>query len=104
MCPCLMSPVVVYKKLMLRKKKEHKKIIFNKNDEKEFKNLLSKLGETVKSRRKELGFTQEDMENEPNPIEPRHFRRIEAGTNTTVKMLYILSKKLDISIKDLFDT
>jgi transcriptional regulator with XRE-family HTH domain len=60
------------------------------------------LSAALKKRRRELGFTQEDVADALG-IVARHYQKIEAGTmNVTLETLARLSAALDVQIRDLF--
>lgn len=66
----------------------------------EFHRQLKSLGANIKAIRIRANLTQEDMAEEPYPIEFRNYQRIEAGEqNVTFKTLFRLSKKLGCEIE-----
>lgn len=75
----------------------------NKNN-KEFDEILSKLGKNIKKYREKAGLTQENIAEGKDGIEYKYVQKIEYGqVNLTLKSLYKLSKKLNVDIKKLFD-
>lgn len=71
------------------------------NDEKEFQLFLSRFGEQIRHLREEAKLTQEEMS---ELIDYKYFQKIEYGQkNITLKTIYKICKKLNISPKDLFN-
>jgi transcriptional regulator with XRE-family HTH domain len=72
----------------------------NKEDKKE---LLVKFGGNLRKLRLEKGFSQEHLANELG-VEVSQISRIERGQiNTSIAMLYDISKALEINISDFFE-
>lgn len=72
------------------------------NNEKK-KELLVKFGSNLRKLRLEKGFTQEQLANELG-VEVSQISRIERGQiNTSIAMLYDISKVLEINISDFFE-
>jgi len=66
------------------------------------KTFLEKLGKNIKSKRKEKGFTQDDLG--VNGISRSMISLVEiAKTDITATKLKIIADNLDIKVKDLFD-
>ena len=67
------------------------------------KELLVKFGDNLRKLRLEKGFTQEQLANELG-VEVSQISRIERGLiNTSVIMLYNMSRILDISVTNFFN-
>lgn len=69
----------------------------------EFYQLKQKLGKNIQKARKAAGLTQEDMADDPYPIQLRAYQYIEAGQqNVTIDRLAQLSRKLGCPMRDFF--
>ena len=67
-----------------------------------FEKFLAVLGKRIKEIRESKGLTQAEMSQEPYSFERRYWQRIEAGeVNTTLKTLYLIAEKLDVSVIEL---
>ncbi len=70
----------------------------NMNETAELK-YLKKVGRKIREHRIKSGLTQEDVEN--FGVSWKHYQKIEGGhTNTTIKILYLLSKAFKCNPKD----
>ena len=70
----------------------------------DFELFLKAFGKNVNKIRLEKGYTQENMDSGEFPIDVKYFQRIEYGQrNITLRTLFKICKKLDISPKELFD-
>jgi transcriptional regulator with XRE-family HTH domain len=69
----------------------------------EFEHLRKRLGKNIQKARKKAGLTQEQMADEPDPIQIRAYQYIEAGEqNITFDRLARLARKFGCSIESLF--
>lgn len=69
----------------------------------EFLELYINVGKKIKKLRAEKGMSQQELAYQCN-FEKSNVSRIEAGkTNITLKTLYLISKALSVSIKELVD-
>ena len=65
--------------------------------------LSNSLGSRIRKLREEQNISQQDLAAQCN-FEKSNVSRIEAGkTNITIKTLYLISKALSVSIKELVD-
>jgi len=65
---------------------------------------MGRMNKILISKRKEAGFTQEDMSRLLN-ISLRHYKRIESGiVNCSVVLALNISKLLNTSVEDLFSS
>lgn len=65
--------------------------------------ILVRIGEQIKSIRKEKGFTQEYLAEKVN-IHPTYVGKIESGkSNTSVLMLFKISRALGVKLSDIFE-
>jgi len=74
-----------------------------KNKDEEYINFRFELIQKIEKRRKELGLTQEDMEDGDWSINVRTYQRIEnIETDVTLKNLFYICKKLKINPSEIF--
>ena len=78
-------------------------ILSMKNKDEEYINFRFELIQKIEKRRKELGLTQEDMEDGDWSINVRTYQRIEnIETDVTLKNLFYICKKLKINPSEIF--
>jgi DNA-binding XRE family transcriptional regulator len=66
------------------------------------KKLIKKVGSKIRSLRKEAGLTIEEL-SDLAEINPKYLQRCETGrVNPTISVVYSLTKKLHITLKDFF--